>query len=110
VLREAARATRVAVLEVVNFDDRTAAISPRLRGIRDIAVAGSPLPLRSRDRARISALLRDLLTVDGVTDIVFETHLAGREDASAEQHFALEDLLAIIERDQLLAGVRYVTD
>lgn len=110
VLREAARRARVGVLEAVTFDDRTAAISPRLGGIGDVVTVGAPLPLITRDRRRIEALLRDLLAEDGVTDIVFETHLAGRDDASAEQHHPLEELLAFIEDDRLTAGTRYVTD
>lgn len=110
VLREAARHARVAVLEVVNFDDRTAAVSPRLRGIERVVEVGAPLPLSARDRRRIETLLRDLRHQEGVTDVVFETHLAGREDASAERHFALHELLALIEADRLTAGTRYVTD
>ncbi|MBC7461994.1 MAG: hypothetical protein H7287_11580 [Thermoleophilia bacterium] len=110
VLREAARHARVTVLETVNFDDRTAAVSPRLRGINRVTVAGAPLPLNARDRHRLEALLRDVRMQEGVTDVVFETHVAGREDATAERHFPLHELLTLIEAGGLMAGTRYVTD
>jgi hypothetical protein len=110
VLREHARTHRIAVLETVNFDDRTAAISPRIKSIARVHGAGHPLPLTPRERRRLTSLLVDLHGADGVTDIVFETHLPGTEDAEVEQHFPLHALLEIIEHDGLAGGVRYVTD
>lgn len=110
VLREVAQRARLTVDDVANFDDRTAAISPRLRGIGEVATAGAPLPLTRRDRTRLDLMLRELLLQEGVTDIVFETHLAGHDDAGHEQHHPLEELLDLLERDLLVAGTRYVTD
>lgn len=109
-LREAARHAHVAVLEVVNFDDRTAAVSPRLRGIDQVTDAGAPLPLTARDRRRLDALLRDVRHREGVTDVVFETHVTGRDDASTERHLPLHELLTLVEHGGLTAGTRYVTD
>ena len=76
----------------------------------EVATAGAPLPLTKRDRTRVDLMLRELLLQEGVTDIVFETHLAGHDDASHEQHHPLEELLDLLDRDLLTAGTRYVTD
>ncbi|MCW2950442.1 MAG: hypothetical protein JWN41_1455, partial [Thermoleophilia bacterium] len=103
-LREASRAARLSTVETINFDDHTAATSPRLRSVESVLGAGEPMPLTPRERFRLAALLRELRATADVTDIIFETHVAGKEDVHSSQSHPVDELIEFVERDQLRAG------